>query len=76
MISVQSLGIVLLIALVVFGPSKLPEIGKALGKSLKEFKSSATEDDDSQTKKMANITEQPKEIPAKSGKINGRRKKT
>ena len=31
MISVQSLGIVLLIALVVFGPSKLPEIGKALG---------------------------------------------
>ena len=64
MISVQSLGIVLLIALVVFGPSKLPEIGKALGKSLKEFKSSATEDD-SQTKQMANVTEQPKEIPAK-----------
>ena len=64
MISVQSLGIVLLIALVVFGPSKLPEIGKALGKSLNEFKSSATEDDDSKTKKMANVTEQPKEIPA------------
>lgn len=64
MISVQSLGIVLLIALVVFGPSKLPEIGKALGKSLKEFKS-ATEDDDSKTKQMANVTEQPKEIPAK-----------
>lgn len=26
------------IALVVFGPSKLPEIGKAFGKTIKEFK--------------------------------------
>lgn len=30
--------IILAIALVVFGPSKLPEIGKALGKGIKEFK--------------------------------------
>jgi sec-independent protein translocase protein TatA len=26
------------IALLVFGPGKLPEIGKAVGKSIKEFK--------------------------------------
>lgn len=31
--------LILVIALVVFGPSKLPEIGKALGKGIKEFKS-------------------------------------
>ena len=31
--------LILGIALVVFGPSKLPEIGKALGKGIKEFKS-------------------------------------
>ncbi len=32
--------LVLVVALVIFGPNKLPEIGKALGKSVKEFKSS------------------------------------
>lgn len=30
--------LILVIVLVVFGPKKLPEIGKSLGKSLKEFK--------------------------------------
>lgn len=30
--------LVLVIALVIFGPSKLPEIGKAFGKSIREFK--------------------------------------
>lgn len=29
------------IALVVFGPSKLPEIGKAFGKTIREFKDHA-----------------------------------
>ncbi|QUH20061.1 twin-arginine translocase TatA/TatE family subunit [Alkaliphilus sp. B6464] len=33
--------LILIIALVIFGPSKLPELGKALGKSLKEFKDHA-----------------------------------
>ncbi|PWU68688.1 MULTISPECIES: twin-arginine translocase TatA/TatE family subunit [Gracilibacillus] len=30
--------LILIIALVIFGPSKLPEIGKAVGSSLREFK--------------------------------------
>lgn len=30
--------LILVIALVVFGPGKLPEVGKALGKGLGEFK--------------------------------------
>lgn len=34
----QELILVLIIALVVFGPGKLPEVGKAIGKSLNEFK--------------------------------------
>ena len=37
-------GIVLVIALVVFGPGKLPDIGKALGSGIKEFKSAANEE--------------------------------
>lgn len=35
--------VILVIALVVFGPAKLPELGKALGKSIREFKSATTE---------------------------------
>ncbi|WP_186577749.1 twin-arginine translocase TatA/TatE family subunit [Aquibacillus kalidii] len=35
--------LILIIALVVFGPSKLPDIGKAVGSSLREFKK-ATKD--------------------------------
>lgn len=37
-IGFPGLFVILIIALVIFGPSKLPEIGKAFGSSLKEFK--------------------------------------
>ncbi len=30
--------LILVIALVIFGPNKLPEIGRAVGKSMREFK--------------------------------------
>ncbi len=36
--------IVLVIALVIFGPGKLPDIGKALGNGIKEFKTAANDD--------------------------------
>lgn len=36
--SMPELALVLVIALVVFGPGKLPEVGKALGKGIQEFK--------------------------------------
>ncbi|WP_216829811.1 twin-arginine translocase TatA/TatE family subunit [Alkalihalobacterium elongatum] len=42
-IGVPGLILVLIIALVIFGPSKLPEIGRAAGRTLSEFKS-ATKD--------------------------------
>jgi len=35
--------VILAIALIVFGPQKLPELGKALGKGLKEFKKTTEE---------------------------------
>ncbi|NBG87337.1 twin-arginine translocase TatA/TatE family subunit [Isachenkonia alkalipeptolytica] len=37
-LGIVELILILVVALVIFGPSKLPEIGKAVGKSLKEFK--------------------------------------
>jgi sec-independent protein translocase protein TatA len=35
--------LILVVALVIFGPSKLPEIGKAAGQTLREFKKSAND---------------------------------
>ena len=37
-IGMPVLVLILIIGLVVFGPGKLPEVGKAIGKSLNEFK--------------------------------------
>src|SRR3954452_2760600 len=35
--------LVLLIALIVLGPSRLPEVGSALGKSIREFRKASTD---------------------------------
>ena len=40
------IGVLLLIALIVFGPKKLPDLGRSLGKGLREFKGSISGDDD------------------------------
>lgn len=34
----MELVIILIVALIIFGPGKLPDVGRALGKSIKEFK--------------------------------------
>lgn len=39
-IGIPGLILILIVALIVFGPSKLPEIGKAAGDTLREFKKS------------------------------------
>jgi sec-independent protein translocase protein TatA len=39
-IGVPGLILIILIALIVFGPKKLPEIGRAFGETLREFKKS------------------------------------
>jgi len=42
----QELIIILLIVLVLFGASKLPQLGKGLGQGIRNFKSGLNEDDD------------------------------
>lgn len=37
-IGVPGLILIIVLALIIFGPSKLPELGKAAGSTLKEFK--------------------------------------
>jgi sec-independent protein translocase protein TatA len=38
--------VVLVIALIVFGPKKLPDLGRSLGGGMREFKNSITGDSD------------------------------
>jgi sec-independent protein translocase protein TatA len=42
-IGMPEMFIILVIALIIFGPRKLPELGRSLGKSLNEFKRASNE---------------------------------
>ena len=42
-IGMPELIIILVVALVIFGPKRLPELGRSLGKGIKEFKNSTNE---------------------------------
>jgi sec-independent protein translocase protein TatA len=53
--------IILVIALIIFGPGRLPELGKGLGKSIREFKK-AMED----ANKGIDVIPESKEAPKKS----------
>ena len=44
-IGMQELLVILLICVLIFGAARLPEIGKAIGKTIKEFKKSMKEID-------------------------------
>ncbi len=47
-VGMPELLLILLICLLVFGAAKLPEIGRALGKTIREFKKSLKETDSDQ----------------------------
>lgn len=55
-LGIQELVVIFLIIMVLFGAKKLPEIGKGLGRGIREFKRASeqtmTEDDDAEPKKV------------------------
>ncbi len=54
------IAIVLIIALLVFGPKRLPELGKSVGKGIREFKGSISGDNDDDDDRDSR-TDQPDE---------------
>src|SRR5271157_2642523 len=50
------------IALLVFGPKKLPELGKGIGDGIRGFKSAMKDQDDSSDKSPAAKDEGPKKV--------------
>ena len=62
-IGVQELVIILVIALVVFGPSKLPQIGSGLGKAIRDFRKAVGGDNAAETKDEDAKKTDGKELP-------------
>jgi sec-independent protein translocase protein TatA len=56
-IGITGLIVILVVALLVFGPKRLPEIGRSLGKGMREFKDSIT----------GSSHEEKAELPPRSG---------
>lgn len=60
-IGIPGLIIILVIALVIFGPKKLPEMGRAIGQTFREFKKSTKDliDDEKENVKALADTASP-----------------
>ena len=47
--------VVLIIALIVFGPKRLPELGRSLGKGIREFKGSVSGEHDDEDRELPEL---------------------
>jgi sec-independent protein translocase protein TatA len=62
-LGVPELMVILVIALVIFGPSKLPQIGSGLGKAIRDFKKGVTGGEDDDASNKDNKKDPPKDLP-------------
>lgn len=60
-IGIPGLILILVLALIIFGPKKLPEIGRAVGQTLSEFKKSAKELTSDAVEEMEEVKKTAKE---------------
>ena len=63
-----SLVIISIIALIIFGPKKLPQFGKAIGDTLREFKSATKHIDDEEESDSLETPSRPSKQHRKSSK--------
>jgi sec-independent protein translocase protein TatA len=68
--------IILIIALIVFGPRRLPELGRSMGKGIREFKNSLTtdkDDDDDDVREIERAQQPAAERPLEGEVVHDRR---
>jgi sec-independent protein translocase protein TatA len=61
-IGLPEMAVIMVLALLVFGPKKLPEIGRSLGKTIRSFQN-ATKEFEEEFKREAEQIEQPPKAP-------------
>ena len=71
----QELILVLVIALVVFGPGKLPEVGKAIGKGINEFKDAVSSDKKKEKEEKVSDVAKVETIGVEAGAVNDKKHK-
>ena len=64
------LAIVLIIALVIFGPKRLPDLGKSLGSGMREFKDSITGKDDEEKQLEETKAQMTEQSPATTAEVD------
>jgi TatA/E family protein of Tat protein translocase len=57
--------VILIVALIIFGPRKLPEIGAAIGRALGEFRKASTEIESQVRREFTEVTSLNKSTPTK-----------
>lgn len=70
-IGVWELAILLLVALLVFGPKRLPEMGRSLGRGMREFKDSVSgnskdDEDDDRAREARELPPRTDSVPTAS----------
>lgn len=63
-LGVPELLVILVIALVIFGPSKLPQIGSGLGKAIRDFKKGVSSNDEDDPNSTTANKEKSKDLPS------------
>ena len=64
------LAIVLIIALVIFGPKRLPDLGKSLGSGMREFKDSITGKDEDEKQLEETKAQMTEQSPATTAEVD------
>ena len=64
-ISLPEILIVLVIVLIIFGPKRLPDLGRSLGRGMREFKDSVTGKDQGELPASEESSEKPEPVAAK-----------
>jgi sec-independent protein translocase protein TatA len=68
-IGLPEMGVILVLALLIFGPKKLPEIGSSLGKALKGFQQASKEFEDEFKKEAQKLEETTKIKPENNSTV-------